>query len=128
MPTYRLKRANSFIQEELTLLLGSSVRDPRVCPLVITDVDLTADRRVARVYVSCFSGGEDLQEALRGLESAKSYLRRELGQRLGWRFTPQLEFRIDQSLQHGAKIDGIFQALEQERKDRLETDAQPDED
>lgn len=111
MPNFRRERANSFIQEELTLLLRRSVRDPRVQHITVTDVDLTVDRRIARVYVACYEGEEALQEGLAGLESAKAFLRREIGQLLHWRFTPELEFRVDRSWQKGAKIDRLLREL-----------------
>ena len=50
--------------------------DPRVGPMTITSVALTRDRRIARVYVACYSGEDDLSEGLKGLESAKDFLRR----------------------------------------------------
>lgn len=118
MKTYRLERANDFIKEELTLLLMDTVRDPRLRVLSITGVDLTADRRIARVYVSCYSGEEDLQEALPGLESAKGFLRSHLSHVLSWRFTPELEFRVDRSWQRGEKIESILGQIAEEHKER----------
>ncbi len=102
--------------EEITLLLQNSVRDPRVEPVTVTSVEVTRDRRTARIYVACYSGEGALKEALEGLESAKGFLRRELGQLLGWRFTPQLEFRVDRSWEYGAKIDTLLEALEENRQ------------
>ncbi|MCD6519845.1 MAG: 30S ribosome-binding factor RbfA [Anaerolineae bacterium] len=113
---YRRERGNSFIKEELTLLLRNAVRDPRVAPLTITDVELTPDRRIARVYVACYEGEEALQEGLKGLESAKGFLRREIGRVLRWRFTPELEFRVDRSWEYGAKIDALLEKIRQEGK------------
>lgn len=118
MLSHRRERANSFIREELTLLLMNAVRDPRVALLTITDVALTPDRRVARVHVACYSGEQDLQEGLEGLESAKGFLRRGLGQVLQWRFTPHIEFRVDRSWEHGARIDDLLDKLAQERAAR----------
>ena len=113
---YRRERGDSFIKEELTLLLRNAVRDPRVAPLTITDVELTPDRRIARVYVACYEGEEALQEGLKGLESAKGFLRREIGRVLRWRFTPELEFRVDRSWEYGAKIDALLEKIRQEGK------------
>lgn len=117
MLTHRVERASGFIHEELTLLLGGAVLDPRVAPLTITGVSLTRDRRVARVYVACYSGEDDLREGMKGLESAKGFLRSELGEVLNWRFTPELQFHADRSWQHGAKIEALLSALEQEQRD-----------
>jgi len=111
MHSYRRERASAFILEEMTILLRDSVRDPRVEPLTITDVELTRDRRVARIYVVCYSGEDALREALEGLESAKGFLRHELGQLLHWRFTPHLEFRADRSWERGARIDELLKTL-----------------
>jgi len=114
MRSYRIERANAFILEEIALLLQSSVRDPRVEPVTVTSVEVTRDRRTARIYVACLSGESALREALEGLESAKGFLRRELGRLLHWHFTPQLEFRVDRSWDYGAKIDTLLEALEQD--------------
>ncbi len=54
---HRKERAESFIKRELTLMLRDRVRDPRIAPLIITDVALTKDRRIARVYIACYEGG-----------------------------------------------------------------------
>ncbi|MHB1293492.1 MAG: 30S ribosome-binding factor RbfA [Anaerolineae bacterium] len=114
MATFRKERANSYIQEQITLLLQKAVRDPRVEALTVTGVDLTSDRRIARVYVASYTGEEALQEGLAGLESAKSFLRSRVGQTLHWRFTPELEFRPDRSWSYGEKIDALLNQLESE--------------
>jgi len=126
MTTHRTERASGFIQEELTLLLRGSVGDPRVGPMTITSVALTRDRRIARVYVACYSGEDDLSEGLKGLESAKGFLRRELSQVLLWRFTPELQFHVDRSWQHGARVEALLEELDLEHKDR-EGDAEESE-
>jgi len=108
---YRRERAGGFIQEELTLLLRNAVRDPRVAPITITDVELTDDRRIARVYVACYDGEEALQEGLAGLERAKPFLRQRLSQVLHWRFTPEIEFRTDRSWEYGQRIDSLLKDI-----------------
>lgn len=118
---YRRERAGAFILEELTLLLRNAVRDPRVASITVTDVELTADRRIARVYVSSYEGDEALHEGLAGLESAKPFLRQRLGQVLHWRFTPELEFRVDNSWQYGNRIDAILKDI----RENGESDEEP---
>jgi len=115
MKPHQIERANGYIKEELSMLLGSVVADPRIRALLITDVDLTADRRIARVYVSAYDEETDMEEALRGLVSATPFLRRQLGEILGWRFTPELFFKADRSLQRGARLDKLFKELEKEQ-------------
>lgn len=125
MLPYRRERAGEFIFEELTLLLHNAVRDPRVQAITVTGVDLTPDRRIARVYVACYSGEEALQEGLKGLESAKGYLRRELSRLLHWRFTPELEFRVDRSWERGSKIDALLGSIQKEPEEQVDHDQQP---
>ncbi len=122
---HRRERAESFIQRELTLLLRDRVRDPRVEALTVTDVELTQDRRLARVYVACYESEERLQEGLKGLASAQGLLRRELAARLHWRFTPELEFRPDRSWQYGERIDRLFDQIAEETN--AQEDVEPDE-
>lgn len=122
MPSFRRERASSFIQQELTLLLQNAVKDPRISVLTITEVELTSDRRIARVYVGSFADEEAVREGLEGLESAKGFLRRKLGELLHWRFTPELEFRMDQSWQYGAKIDALLETIKREEEERVEPD------
>jgi ribosome-binding factor A len=126
MLSYRRERAGEFILEQTTLLLHKSVRDPRVLPLTVTDVDLTPDRRIARIYVACYSGEDALQEGLKGLESAKGFLRHELGQLLHWHFTPELEFRVDRSWERGNKIDALLGTIKEEQDDQADDDAKPE--
>ena len=121
---HRRERAAGFILQELTLMLRNVLRDPRVQPLTITDVSLTPDRRVARVYVACYTGEDDLAEGLKGLESAKSFLRSRLAQLLHWPFTPELEFHVDRSWERGAQIDALLNRLGQEAREQPDDDEQ----
>jgi ribosome-binding factor A len=126
MPTHRRERANDYILRELTQLLTSRVHDPRAEKIRFTGVDLTVDRRIARIYVACYSGEEDLREGLTGLESAKSFLRHELSRLLHWPFTPEIEFRVDRSWEHGAKVDNLLRELGNEHGDGTGQDTKPE--
>jgi len=64
---HRKERADSYIQRQLTLMLRDKVRDPRIDPLTITEVSLTRDRRIARVYVASYADEDTLKEGLAGL-------------------------------------------------------------
>jgi len=118
MPGHRRERGGSFIKEELTLALRNDVEDERVVGVTIVDVDLTPDRRVARVYVRCYQGEDTLKVALEGLEHAKGFLRRHLAQVLHWPFTPHLEFRVDRSWQYGERIDALIDQIDSERSEQ----------
>ena len=103
MASNRIGRINEEVQKELSALLRT-VKDPRIAGamLTITHVDTTSDLRYSRVYISALTGDE--KEALRGLKSAAGFLRRELGAKLKLRYTPELQFFMDDSIAYGAHI------------------------
>lgn len=105
MPSNRINRINDEIQRELSSQLRT-LKDPRVSQVgmvSITRVDTTNDLRYAKVYVSVLDKAQE-KDVLKGLKSASGYLRRELGQALQLRYTPELQFIGDDSIQHGARI------------------------
>ena len=104
MPSNRIGRINEEIQREMSALLRT-VKDPRLQGglLTVTHVDTTSDLRWCKIYVSALDKSRE-KEMLKGLKSAAGYLRRELGTALRLRYTPQLEFVADDSIQHGAHI------------------------
>ena len=104
MASNRIGRINGEIQQELASLLRN-VKDPRVAEamLTITHVDTTSDLRYARVYVSALNC-KDEKGLMKGLKSAAGFLRRELGSKLSLRYTPELQFFMDDSIAYGAHI------------------------
>ena len=90
-----------------------NIKDPRVNQgmISVTSVDTTGDLRYAKVFLSVF-GLNSEKEFMKGLKSASGYLRRELGRSLSLRYTPELIFELDRSIEHGAKINTILSALD----------------
>jgi ribosome-binding factor A len=112
MASNKIQRINEDIQRTLCSLLPN-VKDPRIKQglLSVTAVDTTADLRYAKVYISVFGEVEE-KELKKGLKSASGYLRRELGQTLNLRYTPELIFEIDKSIAHGAHISKLLDELD----------------
>lgn len=108
------RRAADLIQVHLTNLLRTQVNDPRIQMVTITGVDVTPDTRRADVYFSVLGGPEAQAEALAGLQSAAGYLRRELGQRIRLKNTPELVFHWDVSLERGERLSGLLDTLHDE--------------
>ena len=103
MSSNRIHRINDEIQRELASQIRN-LKDTRVSGMVsITRVDTTNDLRYARVYVSVLEKTREA-DVLKGLKSASGFLRRELGHALQLRYTPELQFTGDDSIQHGAHI------------------------
>ena len=113
MASTRIGRINEEIQRELSDQLRR-LKDPRVSQVgmvSITRVDTTGDLRYARVYISVLDKSQE-KEVLKGLKSAAGFLRRELGHALQLRYTPELQFIGDDSIQHGAHILEMLRQVE----------------
>jgi ribosome-binding factor A len=108
MATNRLNRINEDIQRELSVLIPR-VKDPRVQQgmVTVTGVETTPDLRYAKVYISIL-GEVNERELRRGLRSAGPWLRRELGSSLTLRYTPELVFERDRSIEQGARLSKLI--------------------
>ena len=108
MASNRIGRINEEIQRELSALLRT-VKDPRLQSglVTITHVDTTSDLRYSRVFVSALNKEQE-KDVMKGLRSAAGYLRRELGAALRLRYTPELVFERDDSIDKGAHILGLL--------------------
>lgn len=113
----RIERINEEIQRELADQLRH-LKDPRVAQtgmVSITRVDTTGDLRYARVYISVLDKSQE-KDVLKGLKSAGGFLRRELGASLRLRYTPELQFIADDSIQHGAHILELLHQVERQEE------------
>ena len=111
MASNRINRINEEIQKELSSLIRS-LKDPRIqnTMISITRVETTPDLRYTKVYVS-FLQEDRAADALKGLQSAAGYLRRELGSSLNLRYTPQIMWALDDSITYGAKMLALIISL-----------------
>ena len=112
MASNKLARTNDDIQFVISRLLRE-VKDPRVQQgmISVTRVETTGDLRYSKIWLSVF-GMKDEKEFRRGLRSAAGYLRRELGSAMKLRYTPELIFEIDHSIEYGAHINEVISSLE----------------
>ena len=123
MASNKLYRTNEDIKFVLSRLLPQ-VKDPRVNQggmLSITNVDTTGDLRYSKVYISVL-GELNEKEFRKGLKSASPWLRRELGSALNLRYTPELIFELDRSIEHGAYISSLIEKLDLPREEETEDD------
>jgi ribosome-binding factor A len=112
MASNKLARTNDDIRFCLSRLLGQ-VKDPRVQQgmISVTRVETTGDLRYSKIWLSVF-GMKDEKEFKRGLRSAAGFLRRELGNSMKLRYTPELIFEIDHSIEYGAHINEVINSLD----------------
>ena len=105
MANNRIGRINEDIQRELSALIRT-LKDPRVSQVGMVSVirvDTTGDLRYAKVFISVLDKAQE-KEVMKGLKSASGFLRRELARSLQLRYTPELKFVADDSIQQGAHI------------------------
>lgn len=107
----RSHRVGDQILREISDLLLKKVKDPRLKGVTLTDVSVSRDLRRAYVYYSIFGEGEQKKQVQEGFESAKGYIRREIGERLQLRYVPDVQFRHDNSLEYGQKMERILEEL-----------------
>ena len=112
----RTRRVAERVRTELSTLLARSVRDPGLLGVTVTDVRMTADLQLARVYYTLLTGS-DRRAAARGLRRARAYLRRAIGQRLQLRQVPEIRFLYDDSTERQDRIARIFDDIERERRE-----------
>jgi len=113
------------IQERLKKRIGeillTEVRDPRLGFVTVTDLELSADLRHARIFVSVLGGPEERNRCLEGLASATPFVRGLLAQRIQLRHVPELAFVFDPSVERAARVTAILDRL---KRERMETGAE----
>jgi ribosome-binding factor A len=108
----RVERVNGVLREEISGLIASQLNDPRLRGIIsITQVRATSDLRSARVYVSVMGSEEVRQQALSGIQSSASYLRRELRSRVSLRYVPFLTFVLDDAMLEADRLMRIIDDL-----------------
>lgn len=107
----RMSRVGEEIKKELSLILQRGLKDPRVGFVTVTDVEVSSDLQLAKVFVSIFGSEEQRKESLVGLAKAKGYLRTEIGKRVKLRHIPDFVFKLDESIDYGSKIESILREI-----------------
>jgi ribosome-binding factor A len=102
-------RLSELMQQELSDILRKQVKDPRVAEFcTIMRVDVSDDLRYAKVLVSIMGDESQQKSTMIGLKNATGFIRREIGHRIGLRFTPELSFTLDNSVEYSFKIDKLI--------------------
>lgn len=113
-------RINGEVQRELSEIIRTEIKDPRVAGAMISVVsaDVTPDLKYCKAYISVLGGEAAAADALAGLKSAVGYIRRELAHRINLRNTPEISFILDQSIEYGVHmsrlIDEVTKGLKEE--------------
>ena len=117
MSSQRPGRVQEAIRQEVSKICQGEMKDPRIGFITITKVDLTDDLRYARIYFSILGEDKDKKLALKGLNNAKGYIKGLIADRIKLRFTPEIAFAIDESLEHTKHIYDILDQIKKEKKE-----------
>lgn len=107
------------IAEDLSELIRTRVKDPRVGFASVTSVELSADLRYAKVFISVYGDAAEQKATMRALDHATGFLRHELAQRLTIRHTPEISFHLDESIARGAHLLELMRQVHSEQPEAL---------
>ena len=107
----RMDKINEELKKELSIIIDTDLKNPHITGMIsVTKVKTSPDLRYARVYISLLNC-KNVKETLDGLKSASGFMRTELAKRVNLRYTPELRFEIDDSMEYGARIENILKNI-----------------
>ena len=107
----RSEKVADLIQREVAEMLVQSIKDPRIGFVTITKVTVSEDCRFAKVYFSVAGTLAERESSGKGLNSAKGYIRKELGRRLRLRYTPEIVFQFDPSIEYAIHMEEVIRNI-----------------
>lgn len=126
MSVNRIMRISEEVRKEVSDIIQNDLKDPRISGMIsVTKASVTNDMRYAKIYVSVLGEIESKKQILEGLKNASGYIRKEIGQRINLRYTPELIFEIDDSIEYGFKISNILKQISP-KKDEMADDRSDD--
>lgn len=111
MTYQRAVRVAEEIQKEVSGIIQKELKDPRIGFVTITGVDVTSDLKLAKIFVSVLGDEKAREETFLGLEKAKGFIRREVGHRIRLKNVPEIMFKFDESVEHGARISQLLHKI-----------------
>lgn len=117
MKNIRLLRISKTYRQILSEVLMTEVKDPILNSILINEVDISPDLRAAKVYYTFTeSSGYNLKQVRKAISRSRGYLKKELGNRISLKYTPDLVFYYDKSLDQVNRLEEIFHQLDQNKK------------
>jgi ribosome-binding factor A len=111
-------RINGEVQKELSRLITTEIKDPRIHPLTsVVAVEVAPDLKNAKVYISVLGDEAVREDTIKGLKSAASFMRSQLAKTINLRNTPELHFIMDQSIEYGITMSRLIDDVNKDRKE-----------
>jgi ribosome-binding factor A len=114
----RSDKVADLIQKEISQMLLRGLKDPRIGFVTITKVTVSEDCRMAKIYFSVVGSPEEREISTEGLNSAKGYVRKELGRRIRMKYTPEITFQFDPSIEYAIHIGEVIEQVRKEREEK----------
>ena len=114
----RSDKVADLIQKEISQMLMRSLKDPRIGFVTITKVAVSEDCRMAKIYFSVAGSLDERERSTEGLNSAKGYVRKELGRRIRMKYTPEITFQFDPSIEYAIHIGEVIEQIKKEREEK----------
>ncbi|MFD0711317.1 30S ribosome-binding factor RbfA [Paenibacillus sp. GCM10027626] len=108
MAKIRVGRVGEQLKKELSQIIQTELKDPRIGFITVTGVEVTSDLSQARVFLSVLGNDEQKEATLKALASGSGFIRSELGKRIRLRHTPELQFKFDSSIEYGSRIESLL--------------------
>ena len=118
----RSEKIADLIQKEISHMLVRTLKDPRIGFVTITKVAVSEDCRLAKVYFSVTGSPDERERSTNGLNSAKGYVRKELGRRIRMKYIPEIIFQFDPSIEYAIHIGEVIEHIKKEREDKGDED------
>ena len=115
LPGKRATRVGDQILRFIAELLMHKIRDPRVKSVTLTGINLSNDLKNARIFFSVLGNESDVKQALKGLDSAKGFIKRQLGSGLELRYVPDIIFDHDPTLATGNRLEQLFKKIHDDK-------------
>lgn len=115
MANHRGGRINEEVRKEISSIIRTDIKDPRITAMIsVTQVSVTKDLRYAKVFVSIFGKNEEEKEnSFLALKSSAGFIRREIGHRINLRYTPEILFEMDESIDKAMHIDSLLEKIKE---------------
>ena len=122
MGKQRKEKVEELIKQEISKLLLNGIKDPRIGFVTVTDIKMTSDLKNAIIFISIMGGEARKKECMEGLKSSIGFIRREIGKAVRLRYTPEISFEIDETLDYSLHIQKLLDEVETEKS--YSTDAE----
>ena len=111
MSSRRVLKAAQAIREVVSTAIITDLRDPRIENVTVTRVEVSGDMRHARIHVSVMGEQTNTRNVLKGLNNAAGFLQRKVANRIATRYTPKLQFVLDEGLKHSLEVTKILEEV-----------------